>query len=175
MMKLHYTNTFTSASHIPFKTDFKSFSLFLSSPGTPRFSGQPEARSVRLGDSQVLSCEVNTDLMSFVRWEREKVPVQLDQRVYTLPSGALVISNATETDAGLYRCVLENAGPTKMSDEAQLHVLPGKPLGFLYLNSMVSNASCFKKYVNNLNKYKQIQKSINDIIKDVRLYNLVHY
>ncbi|XP_062868575.1 neogenin 1a [Trichomycterus rosablanca] len=92
--------------------------------GTPRFSGQPEARSVRLGDSQVLSCEVNADLMSFVRWEHEKMPVQLDQRVYTLPSGALVISNATETDAGLYRCVLENAGPTKTSDEAQLHILP---------------------------------------------------
>ncbi|XP_017333677.1 neogenin 1a isoform X3 [Ictalurus punctatus] len=92
--------------------------------GTPRFSGQPEAASVRLGDNQVLSCEVNTDLVSFIRWEHDKEPVPLDQRVYTLPSGALVISNATGVDAGLYRCVLENAGPTKNSDEAELQILP---------------------------------------------------
>lgn len=74
----------------------------------------------------MLSCEVNADLVSFIHWERDKEPVPLDQRVYTLPSGALVISNATEGDAGLYRCVLENAGPTKTSDEAQLQILPGK-------------------------------------------------
>ncbi|XP_060796900.1 neogenin 1a isoform X4 [Neoarius graeffei] len=92
--------------------------------GTPRFSGQPEAVSVYLGASQVLSCEVNADLVSFIRWERDKEPVSLDQRVYTLPNSALVISNATEMDAGLYRCVLENAGPTKNSDEAELQILP---------------------------------------------------
>uniref|UniRef100_A0AAR2IGR9 Neogenin 1b n=1 Tax=Pygocentrus nattereri TaxID=42514 RepID=A0AAR2IGR9_PYGNA len=93
--------------------------------GTPRFSGQPEAASVRLGDSQVLSCEVNPDLVAFIRWERDKEPVLLDQRVFTLPSGALVISNATESDAGLYRCVLENVGPTKTSEEAVLQIQPG--------------------------------------------------
>uniref|UniRef100_A0AAR2KTT9 Neogenin 1b n=1 Tax=Pygocentrus nattereri TaxID=42514 RepID=A0AAR2KTT9_PYGNA len=92
--------------------------------GTPRFSGQPEAASVRLGDSQVLSCEVNPDLVAFIRWERDKEPVLLDQRVFTLPSGALVISNATESDAGLYRCVLENVGPTKTSEEAVLQIQP---------------------------------------------------
>ncbi|XP_066503320.1 neogenin 1a isoform X2 [Hoplias malabaricus] len=92
--------------------------------GTPRFSGQPEAASVRIGDSQVLSCEVNPDLVAFIRWEQDKEPVLLDQRVYTLPSGALAISNATEKDGGLYRCVLENAGPTKTSEEAVLQILP---------------------------------------------------
>ncbi|KAL7866515.1 hypothetical protein AOLI_G00143290 [Acnodon oligacanthus] len=92
--------------------------------GTPRFSGQPEAASVRLGDSQVLSCEVNPDLVAFIRWERDKEPVLLDQRVFTLPSGALVLSNATESDAGLYRCVLENVGPTKTSEEAVLQIQP---------------------------------------------------
>ncbi|TSL68267.1 Neogenin [Bagarius yarrelli] len=91
---------------------------------TPRFSGQPETASVRLGENQVLSCEVNADLVSFIRWDRNKEPVLSDQRVYTLPSGALVISNATEVDAGLYRCVLENAGPTKISEEAELQILP---------------------------------------------------
>ncbi|KAK3533036.1 hypothetical protein QTP70_006611 [Hemibagrus guttatus] len=92
--------------------------------GTPRFSGQPETASVHLGENQVLNCEVNADLVSFIHWERDKEPVLLDQRVYMLPSGALVISNTTEVDAGLYRCVLENAGPTKTSDEAELQILP---------------------------------------------------
>ncbi|XP_073762239.1 neogenin 1a isoform X42 [Danio rerio] len=91
--------------------------------GIARFLSQPEMASVRVGDSQVLSCEVNPDLVSFIRWEQNKEAVELDHRVFSLPSGALVISNATETDAGLYRCVIDNAGPTKTSEEAQLHIL----------------------------------------------------
>uniref|UniRef100_A0A8B9LGS2 Neogenin 1a n=1 Tax=Astyanax mexicanus TaxID=7994 RepID=A0A8B9LGS2_ASTMX len=110
-----------------------SRSARLSVAGMPRFSGQPEASSVFLGDSQVLSCEVNPDLVAFIRWEHDKEPVLLDQRVFTLPSGALVISNATEEDAGLYRCVLENAGPTKTSEEAELTILPVILFGFTYL------------------------------------------
>ncbi|KTG35952.1 hypothetical protein cypCar_00016834, partial [Cyprinus carpio] len=92
--------------------------------GIPRYLSQPEAASVRVGDSHVLNCEVNPDLVSFIRWEQNKEPVELDQRVFTLPSGALVISNATEADAGLYRCVIDNAGPTKTSEEAEIQILP---------------------------------------------------
>uniref|UniRef100_A0A671R317 Neogenin-like n=1 Tax=Sinocyclocheilus anshuiensis TaxID=1608454 RepID=A0A671R317_9TELE len=96
----------------------------LSVAGLPRYLSQPEAASVRVGDSHVLNCEVNPDLVSFIRWEQNKEPVELDQRVFTLPSGALVISNATEADAGLYRCVIDNAGPTKTSEEAEIQILP---------------------------------------------------
>ncbi|XP_050970521.1 neogenin 1a isoform X3 [Labeo rohita] len=96
----------------------------LSVAGIPRYLSQPESASVRVGDSHVLNCEVNPDLVSFIRWEQNKEPVELDQRVFTLPSGALVISNATEADAGLYRCVIENAGPTKTSEEAEIQILP---------------------------------------------------
>uniref|UniRef100_A0A672QX84 Neogenin 1a n=1 Tax=Sinocyclocheilus grahami TaxID=75366 RepID=A0A672QX84_SINGR len=92
--------------------------------GIPRYLSQPEAASVRLGDSHMLNCEVNPDLVSFIRWEQNKELVELDQRVFTLPSGALVISNATEADAGLYRCVIDNAGPTKTSEEAEIQILP---------------------------------------------------
>uniref|UniRef100_A0A671R3Q8 Neogenin-like n=1 Tax=Sinocyclocheilus anshuiensis TaxID=1608454 RepID=A0A671R3Q8_9TELE len=95
----------------------------LSVAGLPRYLSQPEAASVRVGDSHVLNCEVNPDLVSFIRWEQNKEPVELDQRVFTLPSGALVISNATEADAGLYRCVIDNAGPTKTSEEAEIQIL----------------------------------------------------
>ncbi|XP_052457094.1 neogenin isoform X6 [Carassius gibelio] len=96
----------------------------LSVTGIPRYLSQPEAASVRMGDSHVLNCEVNPDLVSFIRWEQNKEPLKLDQRVFTLPSGALVISNATEADAGLYRCVIDNAGPTKTSEEAEIQILP---------------------------------------------------
>uniref|UniRef100_A0A8C1LEV6 Neogenin 1a n=1 Tax=Cyprinus carpio TaxID=7962 RepID=A0A8C1LEV6_CYPCA len=96
----------------------------LSVAGIPRYLSQPEAASVRVGDSHMLNCEVNPDLVSFIRWEQNKEPVELNQRVFTLPSGALVISNATEADAGLYRCVIDNAGPTKTSEEAEIKILP---------------------------------------------------
>ncbi|KAJ8249260.1 hypothetical protein GJAV_G00232900 [Gymnothorax javanicus] len=91
--------------------------------GQPRFSSQPEAASVRLGDSVVLPCDVNPDLAPFARWERNKEPLDLGRRLVLLPSGGLLLSNASESDAGAYRCVLENLGPAKASEEAQLLVL----------------------------------------------------
>ncbi|XP_051556039.1 neogenin-like isoform X4 [Myxocyprinus asiaticus] len=114
----------------------------LSVAGIPRYLSQPESASVQVGDSHVLSCEVNSELVHFIRWEQDKDPVELDDRVFMLPNGALVISNITEADAGLYRCVIENAGPTKTSDEAQLHILPktgeDRSLEFLQVPQPVS-------------------------------------
>ncbi|XP_041715583.2 neogenin 1a isoform X3 [Coregonus clupeaformis] len=92
--------------------------------GMPRFSSQPAATSIRLGDSQVLACDVNPDLVPLARWEREREPLELSARLVQLPNGALVVSNASEADAGLYRCMVENAGPAKTSEEAQLTILP---------------------------------------------------
>lgn len=60
-----------------------------------------------------------------MRWEQNKQPLLLDDRVLKLPSGTLVISNTTEGDGGLYRCIIESGGPPKYSDEAELKVLPG--------------------------------------------------
>ncbi|XP_072321911.1 neogenin 1a isoform X3 [Eucyclogobius newberryi] len=97
----------------------------LSVAGMPRFASQPTATSVRVGDNVVLSCEVNSDLVPFSRWEKERQPVKLSGRVVQLPSGALVISNASDSDAGLYRCMVESGGASKASDEAQLTVQPG--------------------------------------------------
>lgn len=94
--------------------------------GSPRFSSQPSAATVHVGDSQVLACEVYSDLVQFTHWERDRRPLEPSARMIQLPSGALVISNASEADAGLYRCVVENVGPAKASDEAQLQTVPGK-------------------------------------------------
>ncbi|XP_035007865.2 neogenin 1a isoform X10 [Hippoglossus stenolepis] len=92
--------------------------------GMPRFASQPAPSTVRLGDSQVMACEVNSDLVPFTRWEKDRQPLELSTRLLLLPSGALVINNASEADAGLYRCLVENVGSSKTSDEAQLQVLP---------------------------------------------------
>eukprot|EP00064_Thunnus_orientalis_P008215 superscaffoldBa00000964_g8238 len=90
----------------------------------PRFVSQPTPSSVRLGDSQVMACEVNSDLVPFTRWEKDRQPLELSARLVLLPGGALVVSNATEEDAGLYRCLVENVGSSKFSDEAQLQIVP---------------------------------------------------
>ncbi|XP_062274919.1 neogenin 1a isoform X1 [Scomber scombrus] len=96
----------------------------LSVAGIPRFVSQPVPSTVRLGDNQVMACEVNSDLVPFTRWEKDRQPLELNSRLVLLPSGALVVSNATEADAGLYRCLVENVGSSKSSDEAQLQILP---------------------------------------------------
>ncbi|XP_066244635.1 neogenin isoform X6 [Saccopteryx leptura] len=92
--------------------------------GLPRFASQPEPSSVYTGNSAVLNCEVNIDLVPFVRWEQNRQPLLLGDRITKLPSGTLVISNVTEGDGGLYRCIVESGGPPKYSDEAELKVLP---------------------------------------------------
>ncbi|XP_071610956.1 neogenin isoform X10 [Heliangelus exortis] len=92
--------------------------------GLSRFTSQPESSSVYKGNSAILNCEVNVDLAPFVRWEQDRQSVFLDDRVFKLPSGALIISNVTEMDGGLYRCIIESGGTPKYSDEAELKILP---------------------------------------------------
>uniref|UniRef100_A0A670ZF12 Neogenin n=1 Tax=Pseudonaja textilis TaxID=8673 RepID=A0A670ZF12_PSETE len=97
--------------------------------GLPRFITQPESASVHRGNPIVLNCEVNADLAPFVRWELDHQPLFLDDRVLKLPSGTLIVSNATDEDAGTYCCVIEIGGPPKYSDEAEIKVLPGTGTG----------------------------------------------
>ncbi|XP_074862552.1 neogenin isoform X3 [Carettochelys insculpta] len=103
--------------------------------GLPRFASQPESTSVYRGNSVILNCEVNADLVPFVRWEQDRQPLFLDDRAIILPTGALIISNATDKDGGLYRCVMESGGSPKYSDEAELKVLPDPdvPLSLMFL------------------------------------------
>ncbi|XP_033962828.1 neogenin 1a isoform X1 [Pseudochaenichthys georgianus] len=96
----------------------------LSVAGMPRFASQPTPTTVHLGNNQVMACEVNSELIPFTRWEKDRLPLEMSSRLVQLPSGALVISNASEADAGLYRCMVENVGSSKSSDEAQLQVVP---------------------------------------------------
>lgn len=78
-----------------------------------------------------------------MRWEQNRQPLLLHDRVIKLPSGTLVISNATEGDGGLYRCIVESGGPPKYSDEAELKVLPGiRLLPGLVVLCLLMNKNC---------------------------------
>ncbi|XP_056355740.1 neogenin isoform X7 [Oenanthe melanoleuca] len=92
--------------------------------GVPRFLSQPEAAAVRRGGSAVLGCEVAAELAPLLRWERDRQPLAPEPRLLQLPGGALLLSNASLADAGLYRCALDAGGAPKYSEEAELTVLP---------------------------------------------------
>ncbi|XP_058702640.1 neogenin isoform X9 [Poecile atricapillus] len=92
--------------------------------GLPRFTSQPEPTSTYRGGSAVLGCEVTAELAPLLRWERDRQALAPERRVLQLPGGALLITNASDTDAGLYRCALDSGGAPKYSDEAELKVLP---------------------------------------------------
>uniref|UniRef100_A0A674G7X3 Neogenin n=1 Tax=Taeniopygia guttata TaxID=59729 RepID=A0A674G7X3_TAEGU len=93
--------------------------------GLPRFTSQPEPTSVYRGGSAVLGCEVTAELAPLLRWERERQALPPEPRLLQLPGGALLLTNASDTDAGLYRCALDTGGAPKYSDEAELKILPG--------------------------------------------------
>uniref|UniRef100_A0A803WA50 Neogenin 1 n=1 Tax=Ficedula albicollis TaxID=59894 RepID=A0A803WA50_FICAL len=92
--------------------------------GLPRFLSQPEPAAVRRGGSAVLGCEVAPELAPLLRWERDRQPLAPEPRLLQLPGGALLLSNASHADAGLYRCALDAGGAPKYSEEAELKVLP---------------------------------------------------
>uniref|UniRef100_A0A8C6KUG5 Neogenin 1a n=1 Tax=Nothobranchius furzeri TaxID=105023 RepID=A0A8C6KUG5_NOTFU len=96
----------------------------LSVAGIPRFTSQPSPASVHLGDSHVMACEVNTDLVPFTRWEKDRQQPELGARLIQLPNGALVISNASEADAGLYRCAVEPVGSSNFNLDRVSLLLP---------------------------------------------------
>ncbi|XP_072258219.1 neogenin isoform X2 [Pyxicephalus adspersus] len=117
----------------------------LSVAGLPRFSSQPEASSVYIGDSFILSCDVSPELVSFVHWEQDRSLRELDDRVALLSNGSLVISNANESDAGLYRCGVGSGASLKYSEEAEIQVLSEtgeeRPLVFLRQPSSVNSVA----------------------------------
>uniref|UniRef100_A0A8C9NUW8 Neogenin 1 n=1 Tax=Serinus canaria TaxID=9135 RepID=A0A8C9NUW8_SERCA len=92
--------------------------------GLPRFTSQPEPTSVHRGGSAVLGCEVSAELAPLLRWERDRQALAPEPRLLQLPGGALLLSNASDTDTGLYRCALDSPGGPKYSEEAELKVLP---------------------------------------------------
>lgn len=96
-----------------------------------------------------MACEVNSDLVPFTRWEKDRQPLELSTRLVQLPSGALAISNASEADAGLYRCLVENVGSSKSSDEAQLQIVPGDLRKLSFVRQRVKYRSdCKTDYLN---------------------------
>ncbi|XP_056428755.1 neogenin isoform X7 [Hyla sarda] len=123
----------------------------LSVAGLPRFASQPEASSVYVGDSFVLSCDVSPELVPFVHWEQNRSLRELDDRISILSNGSLVISFANESDVGLYRCSVGSGAAVKYSEEAEVKILAetgeDRPLIFLRqpssLTSVVGQIAVF--------------------------------
>ncbi|XP_069758485.1 neogenin-like isoform X1 [Narcine bancroftii] len=108
--------------------------------GLPRFSGQSKAVSVHQGETALLGCEVNAGLVPFVKWEHNGQLIVVEGRFLKLPSGTLEINNISNSDTGSYRCSLETAGSSKMSEEVKLTVLPemGAERKLMFLQKPVS-------------------------------------
>ncbi|XP_044135772.1 neogenin isoform X3 [Bufo gargarizans] len=107
----------------------------LSVAGLPRFASQPDASSVFVDDTFVLSCDISPELVPFVHWEQNRSPRELDDRVSILSNGSLVVSNANQSDVGLYRCGVGSGAALKYSEEAEVKILEeaeeNRPLIFL--------------------------------------------
>lgn len=80
----------------------------------------------------MLSCDVSPELVPFVHWEQNRSLRELDDRISILSNGSLVISNANESDVGLYRCGVGSGAALKYSEEAEVKILAGKK--FLHLS-----------------------------------------
>lgn len=104
-----------------------------------------------------------------MRWEQNRQPLLLDDRVLKLPSGTLVISNTTEGDEGHYRCIVESGGPPKYSDEAELKVLSGIHLlwGMMVLCLLMGIICSLRIYF--INTVKNVLWNINVSIKCLNL------
>ncbi|XP_018408292.1 PREDICTED: neogenin isoform X9 [Nanorana parkeri] len=115
----------------------------LSVAGLPRFASQPEASSVYIGDSLVLSCDVSPELVSFVHWEQDRSLRELDDRIALLSNGSIVISNTNESDAGVYRCGVGSGASFKYSEEAEIKVLQetGEDRSLVFLRQPFSATS----------------------------------
>ncbi|XP_073508852.1 neogenin isoform X3 [Phyllobates terribilis] len=116
----------------------------LSVAGLPRFASQPEASSVYVGDVFVLGCDISPELVPFVRWEQNRSLRELDDRISILTNGSLVISNANDSDVGLYRCGVGSGAALKYSEEAEVKILAetgeNRPLIFLRQPSTLTSS-----------------------------------
>ncbi|XP_069621732.1 neogenin isoform X3 [Ranitomeya imitator] len=116
----------------------------LSVAGLPRFASQPEASSVYVGDIFVLGCDISPELVPFVHWEQNRSLRELDDRISILTNGSLVISNANDSDVGLYRCGVGSGAALKYSEEAEVKILAetgeNRPLIFLRQPSTLTSS-----------------------------------
>ncbi|XP_077120267.1 neogenin isoform X11 [Ranitomeya variabilis] len=116
----------------------------LSVAGLPRFASQPEASSVYVGDLFVLGCDISPELVPFVHWEQNRSLRELDDRISILTNGSLVISNANDSDVGLYRCGVGSGAALKYSEEAEVKILAetgeNRPLIFLRQPSTLTSS-----------------------------------
>nr|XP_020474375.1 immunoglobulin superfamily DCC subclass member 3-like [Monopterus albus] len=89
----------------------------------PKFVSHPESVAVDEGGVARLTCQVNGIPEANITWQRDRLPLSIDDPRYTLlPNGVLQITGVRRTDSGLFRCIASNIANTRYSHEAQLSV-----------------------------------------------------
>ncbi|XP_015602585.1 neogenin isoform X2 [Cephus cinctus] len=108
------------------------FGAILSRPASiilaslPGFEKEPQDTMVYPGQIAYLSCAVpSTSSSVVIQWLKDEHPLLLDEtRMTVLPSGALEIDEVQPQDVGSYRCNASGFGQFRLSNKAQLALLP---------------------------------------------------
>lgn len=116
-------------------------SFFVFPLGPLRFLSQTESVTAFMGDTVLLKCEVTGEPMPTVQWQKNQqdlTPVPGDPRVVVLPSGALQISRLQPGDIGIYRCLARNPASSRTGNEAEVRILSGIIVLFIFSRFIVS-------------------------------------
>jgi uncharacterized repeat protein (TIGR03803 family) len=104
----------------------------------------PGNRSVLPGSTTYFNVSASGRFPLRYQWEKDKMPLRDDDRIYGSTKGTLVISNALPSDAGSYRVTVMNPFGTVTSVVAILTVvLPAAPMHVLYSFEAVLDSQSF--------------------------------
>uniref|UniRef100_A0A5S6QAL2 protein-tyrosine-phosphatase n=1 Tax=Trichuris muris TaxID=70415 RepID=A0A5S6QAL2_TRIMR len=91
--------------------------------GFPKIVEEPELRTVERGGSATLTCRVSGDPKPSILWLRDRLPVNMSNRRYSISTiGSLVIQQTEESDEGRYECMARNKHGVAHSRSAHLYV-----------------------------------------------------
>uniref|UniRef100_UPI0037E9B6AB hemicentin-1 n=1 Tax=Semicossyphus pulcher TaxID=241346 RepID=UPI0037E9B6AB len=92
----------------------------------PIIDGDPHSNRIEpLGGNAILNCEVRGDPLPTIRWSKNGINIQINNRIRQLDNGSLAIYGTVSEDAGGYMCVATNdAGVVERSVTLTLQRAP---------------------------------------------------
>ncbi|XP_074524022.1 hemicentin-1 [Halichoeres trimaculatus] len=92
----------------------------------PIIDGDPHSNRIEpLGGNAILNCEVRGDPLPTIRWSKNGINIQINNRIRQLDNGSLAIYGTVGEDAGDYMCVATNdAGVVERSVTLTLQRAP---------------------------------------------------
>lgn len=87
------------------------------------FRDQPQDLDAAVGLKAILHCKPpHGEPDPEIRWEKDRSPVVLDDRVKVDKHGSLSISDARKDDSGTYQCIAANIAGERESRPARLSI-----------------------------------------------------